>query len=109
IVDAGLVPCGKRLLAGQISLVRPGLDTGPAPDPHTMEQRLREGLACRWPELAQRPGRYRQAPVSFCCDGLPLAGAIGGGLWVLAGFSGGFSELPAAAAALAAEIHTRAR
>lgn len=107
IVDAGLVPCGDRLLAGQITLLRPELEAGPAPDPAVMEQRLREGLARRWPRLATRPGRYRQAPVSFCRDGMPLAEHCGRGLWVLAGFSGAFAELPAAAAAMAAAISAR--
>lgn len=106
IVDAGLVPCGTRLLAGQISLVRPGLEAGCPPDPAVMEQRLRDGLAHRWPRLAEQPGRYRQAPVSFCSNGVPLAEACDRDLWVLAGFSGAFAELPAAAASLAAEIHT---
>lgn len=109
IVDAGLVPCGTRLLAGQITLVRPGLEAGPAPGPAAMERRLREGLCRRWPRLAQMAGRYRQAPVSFCRDGVPLAEACGPNLWVLAGFSGAFAELPAAAAGLAAEIHRQRR
>lgn len=104
IVDAGLVPCGDRLLAGQITLLRPGVEPEPAPDPALMEQRLREGLARRWPALAELPGRYRQAPVSFCRDGIPLAEPVTPGLWVLAGFSGAFGELPAAAASLAARI-----
>jgi len=101
IVDAGLVPCGERLLAGQISLIRPGHDAGPPPDPQQMEQRLRTALASRWPALATAPGRYRQAPVSFCSDGQPLCGAIGPGRWVLAGFSGAFAQLPRAARGLA--------
>lgn len=109
IVDAGLVPCGARLLAGQITLVRPGLDQGPDPDSAAMEQRLRAGLAHRWPELAELPGRYRQAPVSFSSNGVPLAEACGPDLWVLAGFSGAFTDLPAAAAGLAAQIHTQTR
>lgn len=104
IVDAGLVPCGGRLLAGQITLLRPGLETGEAPDAAVMEQRLRQGLARRWPELAQLPGRYRQAPVSYCSDGVPLAEPVAPGLWVLAGFSGAFRELPASARNLAARI-----
>ena len=104
IVDGGLVPCGDRLLAGQISLVRPGLKTGDAPDSQTMEQRLRQALAQRWPQLAQAPGRYRQVPVSFCSDGIPLAGPAGDGLWVLAGFSGAFSQIPAAARCLADQL-----
>jgi len=104
LVDAGLVPCGDRLLAGQITLVRPDLEPGPPPDPATMEERLRSALAGRWPQLAAAPGRYRQAAVSFCSDGVPLAGPAGDGLWVLAGFSGAFGQLPAAAAALAAQL-----
>jgi len=104
IVDAGLVPCGDRLLAGQITLVRPDLEPGPPPEPAVMEQRLRAALARRWPQLATAPGRYRQAAVSFCSDGAPLVGPAGQGLWVLAGFSGAFGQLPAAAAALAVQL-----
>lgn len=107
IIDAGLVPCGERLLAGQITLLRPGAEIGEAPDEAVMEQRLREGLARRWPALAQLPGRYRQAPVSYCSDGIPLAEPVAPGLWVLAGFSGAFRELPSAAATVAAAIATR--
>ena len=104
IVDAGLVPCGDRLLAGQITLVRPQLEPGPAPDPAVMEERLRTALAPRWPQLASAPGHYQQAAVSFCSDGAPLVGPAGDGLWVLAGFSGAFAQLPAAAAALAVQL-----
>jgi glycine/D-amino acid oxidase-like deaminating enzyme len=107
IVDAGLVPCGERLLAGQITLLRPGLETGEAPDAAVMEQRLRAGLAQRWPALAQLPGRYRQAPVSYSNTGVPLAEPVATGLWVLAGFSGAFRELPASARSLAARIATQ--
>lgn len=109
IVDAALVPCGHRRLAGQITLVRPALEAGPPPDPLTMEQRLRDGLARRWPPLAQCPGLYRQAPVTFASDGVALAERCGPDLWVLAGFSGAFTELPAAAAALAVDIHRQSR
>jgi glycine/D-amino acid oxidase-like deaminating enzyme len=108
IVDGGLVPCGERLLAGQITLVRPEPDPGPPPEPALMEQRLRAALARRWPGLADGPGRYRQAAVSFCSDGVPLVGPAGERLWVLAGFSGAFAQLPAAAAALAARIEAGA-
>jgi glycine/D-amino acid oxidase-like deaminating enzyme len=104
IVDAGLVPCGDRLLAGQITLVRPDLEPGPPPEPAVMEQRLRGALARRWPLLAAAPGHYQQAAVSFCSDGVPLVGPAGDGLWVLAGFSGAFGQLPAAAAALAVQL-----
>lgn len=104
IVDAGLVPRGDQLLAGQITLIRPGLAAGPAPDAQLMERRLRVALAARWPSLAAEPGQYRQAPVSFTLDGVPLAGPCGQGLWALAGFSGAFTQLPAAAAQLANQI-----
>ncbi|MEI8250596.1 MAG: FAD-dependent oxidoreductase [Synechococcus sp. ELA057] len=109
VVDPGLVPCGDRLLAGQISLIRPGMEAGLPPDPAVMEQRLRQALAGRWPRIADAPGRYRQAPVSFCSDGVPLAGPVGPGLMVLAGFSAAFSQLPAAAACLAEQLAADSR
>lgn len=104
VVDAGLVPCGDRLLAGQISLIRPGLEAGPGPDAAVMEQHLRSALAARWPELATAPGQYRQCAVSFCTDGRPLAGQCGPDQWVLAGFSGAFAQVPDAARALAEQL-----
>jgi len=104
VVDAGLVPCGDRLLAGQISLIRPGLEAGLPPDDAVMEQRLRMALAARWPPLATAPGRYRQTPVSFSSDGEPLVGPCGRGLWVLAGFSGAFAQIPTAARCLADQL-----
>jgi glycine/D-amino acid oxidase-like deaminating enzyme len=104
LVDAGLVPCGERLLAGQITLIRPGVERGAPPDPAAMEQRLRAALAQRWPWLAEAPGSYRQAAVSFCSDGVPLVGPVAPGLWVLAGFSGAFAQIPPAAASLADQL-----
>jgi glycine/D-amino acid oxidase-like deaminating enzyme len=104
VVDAGLVPCGDRLLAGQISLIRPGLDAGQGPDAAVMEQRLRSALAAQWPDLATAPGQYRQCAVSFCTDGKPLAGQCGPDQWVLAGFSGAFAQVPDAARALADQL-----
>lgn len=109
VVDPALVPWGDRLLAGQISLIRPGSDLGPPPDPLWMEQQLRQGLARRWSALAEAPGRYRQAPVSFCPDGIPLAEQLKPGLWVLAGFSAAFSQLPEAAACLARQLAADSR
>ena len=106
IVDPGLVPWAGGALLGQISLVRPGPELGEPPDPGWMEARLRRGLA-RWdPALAALPGRYRQVPVSFCTDGRPLVGPIANapGLWVFAGFSGAFFQVPLAAAEQAAAI-----
>jgi glycine/D-amino acid oxidase-like deaminating enzyme len=104
VVDAGLVPCGDRLLAGQISLIRPGLEAGQGPDAAVMEQRLRSALAAQWPDLATAPGQYRQCAVSFCTNGKPLAGQCGPDQWVLAGFSGAFAQVPDAARALAAQL-----
>lgn len=106
VVDPGLVPSGAGWLAGQISLVGCGRAE---PDPLLMEAHLRQGLAGLDPALVAWPGRYRQVPVSFCTDGQPLAGPVPGtaGLWVCAGFSGAFSQLPAAAERLAAALAER--
>jgi len=104
VVDAGLVPSGDRLIAGQISLIRPDPRPGDPPDPGVMEQQLRRALAARWPLLAEAPGNYRQAAVSFSTDGQPLSGMLVPGLWVLSGFSGAFAQLPQAATSLAAKI-----
>lgn len=110
VVDPGLVPRGSGWLAGQISLVRPApAGGGPAPDSAVMEARLRQGLASApapLASLASWPGRYRQAPVSFCLDGRPLVGPVAGspGLWVCAGFSGAYSQVPAAVQTLATRM-----
>ena len=103
IVDAGFAPWGQGLLLGQISLVRPGLVTGEAPEAAAMERRLRQGLAGLDPLLAALPGPYRQVPVAFCTGGLPLVGPLPGaaGLWVFSGFSGAFSQVPVLAPLLA--------
>jgi glycine/D-amino acid oxidase-like deaminating enzyme len=106
IVDAGLVPWGPGALLGQISLVRPQADPGPAPDPAWMEERLRQGLAQLDPPLAALPGRYQQVPVPFCVDGQPLLGPVDGapGLWICTGFSAPFGRLPRQAEAMAAAM-----
>ncbi|MDM7952798.1 MAG: FAD-dependent oxidoreductase [Cyanobium sp. CZS 25K] len=103
IVDAGFAPWGEGLLLGQISLVRPGLDTGEAPAAAAMEVRLRQGLAGLDPALAALPGPYRQVPVAFCTGGLPLVGPLPGaaGLWVFSGFGGAFAQVPVLAPLLA--------
>jgi len=104
IVDASAAPWGpKGVLVGQISLVHP-LD-GPqrAPDPHGMEERLRQGLQ-RWdPQLAALEGAYRQIPVAFGLQGRALVGPVPGapGLWTFTGFRSPFSTAPPAAAQLA--------
>jgi glycine/D-amino acid oxidase-like deaminating enzyme len=103
IVDAGCAPWGEGLLLGQISLVRPGLDTGEPPEPVAMEARLRQGLAGLDPLLAALPGPYRQVPVAFGSGGLPLVGPLPGaaGLWVFSGFGGAFAQVPVLAPLLA--------
>ncbi len=103
IVDAGCAPRGEGLLLGQITLVRPGLDTGEPPEPVAMETRLRQGLAALDPPLAALPGPYRQVPVAFCTGGLPLVGPLPGapGLWVFSGFGGAFAQVPVLAPLLA--------
>ncbi len=103
IVDAGFAPRGEGLLLGQISLVRPGLDTGEPPVAPVMERRLRAALAGLDPELAALPGPYRQVPVAFCSGGLPLVGPLGdtAGLWVFSGFGGAFAQVPVLAPLLA--------
>lgn len=106
IVDPGVVPRGRGALVGQLTLVRPagsGAAADPDPDPRLMEERLRQGLdplALAWQAV---PARYRQARVSFCSEGQPLAGPVAGapGLWVFSGFSGGFAQVPVLAPLLA--------
>ncbi|MCP9901056.1 FAD-binding oxidoreductase [Cyanobium sp. Cruz CV13-4-11] len=103
IVDAGFAPWGEGLLLGQISLVRPGLDSGEPPPAAAMEEHLRQGLTGLDPLLAALPGPFRQVPVAFCSNGLPLAGPLPGaaGLWVFSGFGGAFAQVPVLAPVLA--------
>lgn len=109
IVDPGVVPRGRGALVGQLTLVRAaatgsGAPADPEPDRHRMEQRLRRGLEPLTLAWQAVPARYRQAPVSFCSEGQPLAGPVAGapGLWVFSGFSGGFAQVPVLAPLLAA-------
>jgi glycine/D-amino acid oxidase-like deaminating enzyme len=98
------LPWGDRWLAGQISLVRPGLEVGDPPDAVLQERRLREALAPLLPPLAHWPGRLQQVAVSFCSDGQPLVGPVPGappGLWGFTGFSAAFTAVPKLAQALA--------
>ena len=98
LVDAGLVPRGQGGLLGQHTLVRPGLELGAPPPPGEVEQQLRQGLAALpWgAPLAQLPGCLCQAAVAFSSVGVPLVGPVPAspGLWVLTGFSAGFSQVP---------------
>ncbi|MCX5926535.1 MAG: FAD-dependent oxidoreductase [Cyanobium sp. LacPavin_0920_WC12_MAG_63_22] len=105
LVDGGLVPRAEGALLGQHTLVRPGLELGPAPPPLEVEGQLRQELAVQaWGEpLAALPGCLRQAAVAFCSEGLPLVGQLAGapGLWLFTGFSAGFSQVPVLAPLLA--------
>ncbi len=106
VVDPGLVPWRQSALAGQISLVRPGLEPGVPPDAALMEQRLRQALEALEPAIGQAPGRYRQAAVAFCSDGQPLVGPVpaAAGLWQFCGFSAAFAQVPVLAPLQAAAI-----
>lgn len=91
-VDPALLPWGDHWLAGQISLVRPGLALGEPPPASLQEQRLRQALAAWLPALETWPARFQQVPVSFCSDGQSLVGPVAGappGLWAFTGFSAG--------------------
>ncbi|MEA5424162.1 FAD-dependent oxidoreductase [Synechococcus sp. CCY9202] len=103
IVDAGLAPWGQGVLVGQISLVRPLARQAEPPDPAWMEERLRQGLSQLERSLGSLAGPYRQVPVTFCDDGIPLAGPIDAarGLWAFTGFSGAFAQVPVLAPRLA--------
>jgi glycine/D-amino acid oxidase-like deaminating enzyme len=107
LVDAGLAPWGKGGLLGQISLVRPGLESGDSPPPPAlMEQWLRQGLEPLGSPFAAAlaaAGHYRQVGVAFCSDGQPLVGPLAGqpGLWIFSGFSGAFAQVPVLAPLLA--------
>ena len=105
LVDGGLVPRAEGALLGQHTLVRPGLELGPAPPPLEVEQQLRQELAAQaWgAPLAALPGYLRQAAVAFCSEGLPLVGPLSDApdLWMFTGFSAGFSQVPVLAPLLA--------
>jgi len=98
LVDGGLVPWADGALLGQHTLVRPGLELGPAPLPAEVEHQLRQGLAAQaWgAPLGALPGQLRQAAVAFCSEGVPLVGPLAEapGLWAFTGFSAGFSQVP---------------
>lgn len=106
IVDPGVVPSADGWLAGQITLLQPADRELQAPDPAWMEGELRHALGRWMGGLEAGPARYHQVPVSFCTDGQPMSGPVDGvpALWICAGFSAAFSQLPAAVALLADQI-----
>jgi glycine/D-amino acid oxidase-like deaminating enzyme len=107
VVDAGVVCNGSRWLAGQISLVEPQAAAADGvADPRRMEVWLRAALAGLQEGLGRAAGRYRQVPVSFCTDTMPLVGTVPGapGLWVFTGFTAAFSQVPRQARGLARAI-----
>jgi len=106
VVDVGLTPWGEAALAGQISLVRPGLELGSPPEAALMEGRLRAAWRTFDPTLERQFLAYQQVAVSFCDQGLPLVGPAphAPGLWLFSGFSGGFSQVPVLAPILADAI-----
>ncbi len=103
VVDPGLVPRGGGALVGQLTLVRPGLEAGPAPAPAQTEGWLRQALAAdSWgAPLADLAGELRQASVAFCAEGGPLVGPVAEGIWAFTGFNAGFSQAPVLAPLLA--------
>lgn len=106
-VDPGLLPWGEHWLAGQISLVRPGLAAGDPPSAVLQDWRLRRALAPLLPALTHWPGRFQQVPVSFCTDGQPLVGPVATappGLWTFVGFSAAFTSVPRMAPQLARAV-----
>lgn len=74
------------------------------PDAAIQEQRLRQALGQLHPALAELEADYRQVPVSYSSDGVPVADQVAPGLWVLAGCSNAFGQLPALVEQLAAAI-----
>ncbi len=111
-VDPALLPWGDRWLAGQITLVRPGLAIGEPPPADRQERRLRACLAPWLPALAHWPATLQQVPVAFCTDGRPLVGPVDGappGLWSFAGFTAAFSAVPRLAPALARAVEAAGR
>ena len=120
VVDAGLVPRQADVLVGQLSWIAgagAAADAASGPPAAVAEGWLRQALAAdaaltrAAPDLVvaleRGQGLYRQLPVAFCRDGLPLAGPLMSappGLWLFSGFSGGFAQVPVLAPLLAAVI-----
>ncbi|MEB3270317.1 MAG: FAD-dependent oxidoreductase [Synechococcus sp.] len=98
---AGALPPGPR--APGLEAPEPPVHPGP-PDPVLQERRLRQALGQLHPDLADLEAEYRQVPVSYSSDGVPVTGQVAPGLWVLAGCSNAFSRLPALAEQLAAAM-----
>lgn len=109
VVDAGLVRRAGGALLGQLSWIPAAGDDAAAaagPPPERAQLWLRQALSEADPALAALAagGRYRQLPVAFSADGLPLAAPLAPGLWLFSGFSGAFGQVPLLAPLLAAAI-----
>lgn len=118
-VDVSMAPWGRGALYGQISWLgaaapavgepsalrgEPAAVGDSAPDPDLQERRLRLALGQLHPALADLEARFRQIPVSYSSNGAPVAEEVAPGLWVLAGCSNAFSQLPALAEQLAERL-----
>jgi len=99
---AGALPPGPGRRRREASTAAPAC-LGP-PEAAIQEQRLRQALGQLHPALAELEADYRQVPVSYSSDGVPVADQVAPGLWVLAGCSNAFTQLPALAEQLAAAI-----
>lgn len=111
VVDGGLVPWGAGGLLGQLSWFAPGATATDGPPPEVAEALLRQALAgagAPLQGLAAASAPYRQMPVAFTPDGLPLVGPLAPGLWGFTGFRGAFAQVPMLAPLLAALIAGRA-
>ncbi|MEB3255527.1 MAG: FAD-dependent oxidoreductase [Synechococcaceae cyanobacterium] len=106
VVDAGLVPWGAGGLLGQLSWLAPAGAASPGPPAPQAEGWLRHALAAAPAPLAAlaAAGDYRQAPVAFSRNGLPLVGRLSGGVWLFSGFRGAFAQVPVLAPLLAAAL-----
>lgn len=110
VVDCGLVPWGAGGLLGQLSWFAPAATVVQGPEAAAGEGWLRQALAAAGPPLegwAEASAQYRQIPVAFTPDGVPLVGRLARGLWVFSGFRGAFAQVPVLAPLLAAALGAR--
>lgn len=95
ILDVGAVQLHDgRLRLGQVSRTLTDLEANI--NAAESEQSLRQAIGTLLPALQQIPGQWCCCRVAFCCDRLPLVGAVPGaaGIHVFAGFSNPFAILP---------------